>query len=81
MTDNLIIAHVPSLVATLLNREGAKGSPLSRTEVELICDESPAIAMTWDQRAAVDKERGYDDIDPDDAWEEWQHARKDLIDV
>lgn len=46
--DGLIIYPVPSLVATLLNRERTKGSPLTEEEVIQIRDTCPAIAMPPD---------------------------------
>lgn len=73
--DHLIITPVRSLVATLLNREEAKGSPLSEEEVRAITQNAPSIAMPEAARSAVDEERGYLDIDPENAWEEWQVVR------
>lgn len=78
MEDRLIITHIPSLVATLLNKERAKGTALTKKEVEIIQDEAPAQVLTPEQRAAVDGRRGYDDINPERAWEEWQVARIEL---
>ena len=80
MGDDLIITHIPSLVATLLNKERAKGEPLTREEVETIRDEAPAQVLTPEQRSAVDARREYDDIDPQNAWEDWQIARIELVD-
>lgn len=80
MGDRLIITHIPSLVATLLNKERAKGAPLTRDEVEAIRDEAPAQVLTPGQRAAVDQRRQYNDIDPENAWDEWQLARVELMD-
>ena len=79
MGDSHIITHIPSLVATLLNKENAKGSQLTKEEVEAIRDEAPAQVLTREQRAAVDEGREYDDIDPEKAWEDWQIARLELI--
>ncbi len=78
MRDRLIITPVPSLVSTLLNREQAKGSPLTQGEVETIRDQIECIVMTREQRAAVDESRGYCDIDPEEAWDTWQVARLDF---
>ena len=78
MEDRLIITPIPSLVATLLDKEREKGSALTREEVETIRDEAPARALTYEQRAAVDERRGYDDIDPDRVWEDWTIVRIDL---
>lgn len=76
--DDLIIYPVPSLVATLLNRERTKGSPLTEEEVIQIRDTCPAIAMPPDVARKVDESRGYLDIDPENCWEEWQRVRLEL---
>ena len=77
--DNLVIYPMPSLVATLLNREQAKGSPLTQAEVMEIRDCCPSVAVPIDVVAKIDAERGYKDIDPEQCWEQWQEARKSLI--
>lgn len=78
MSDDVIITPIPSLVATLLNKERAKGAALTREEVEDIRDQAPCVALTPDQRTTVDQRRGYPDIDPEHAWEDWQIARIEL---
>jgi hypothetical protein len=78
-SEELIIYCVPSLVATLLNREQAKGSPLTEEEVLQIRDSSPAIALHPEVAREMDEKRGYKDINPDYCWEQWQEARKDFI--
>jgi len=76
--SELIIYPIPSLVATLLNRETAKGSPLTEEEVIQIRDSCPAIALTQEDARRVDESRGYLDIDPENCWEEWQRVRLEL---
>jgi hypothetical protein len=80
MTDNedLIIYPVPSLVATLLNLEKTKGSPLTEQEVIEIRDNCPSISIPPDVARRMDVSRGYQDIDPENCWEEWQNARQQL---
>ena len=78
MDDDLIITPVPALVAVLLAKEKEKGSPLTKAEVEEITDKAECIAMPRHAREKVDASRGYADIDPEQAWEQWQHVRKDL---
>ena len=68
--DELVIVAVPSLIATLLNRERAKGSPLTENEVIEICENAPAIAMPLYAAAEVERQRGYKDIESDDYWRE-----------
>ncbi|NOX99202.1 MAG: hypothetical protein GXP30_05660 [Verrucomicrobia bacterium] len=78
MPEETILTHIPSLIATLSNKERAKGTALTREEVESIRDRAPARVLTREQRAAVDERREYDDIDPEQTWEHWQVARLEL---
>lgn len=78
-SDKLVIYPMPSLVATLLNRERAKGSPLTEAEVIEIRDGCHSIAVPVDVAAKIDAERGYKDIVPEQCWEQWQEVRKNLI--
>jgi hypothetical protein len=77
--ERLHIIPVPSLVATLLRREQEKGAALTEAEVLEIRDNCPSVAMTDEMLARVVERRGYDDIDPENAWEEWQAIRPSLI--
>ena len=65
-------------VAVLLSKEKDKGMPLTEQEVIEIRDSSECIAMPLFAKIAVEEKRGYVDIDPEDAWEAWQAARKEL---
>lgn len=78
-SEELVIYPMPSLVATLLNREQAKGSPLTEAEVLEITDSCPSVAVPIDVAQKIDAERGYKDIDPELCWEQWQEARKSLV--
>jgi hypothetical protein len=75
----LVIYISPSLVSTLLNRERAKGSPLTEEEVIQIRDSCPAIALTQEDARRMDELRDYLDIDPENCWEEWQRVRLGLV--
>lgn len=77
--DTLIITPVPALVAILLAKEKEKGAPLTREEVEKITDKAECIAMPRDVRLELDESRGYQDIDPESAWEQWQEIRLNLL--
>jgi hypothetical protein len=65
---------VPPLAFILEQAERNKGEPLTEAEVNSIRDRAPAIQMDradfvqW----AASRPR---DIDPDDAWAEWQARR------
>jgi hypothetical protein len=76
--SNLAFYFVPSLIATLLNRERAAGRPLTEAEVLAIRDACPVIALSEETARRAAEERGYDDIDADHCWEAWQEAREEL---
>lgn len=79
MEDDLIITPVPSLVAVLLAKEKEKMTPLTQAEVEDVSVNAQCIAMPRLARQKVDEARGYEDIDPEHAWEQWQQARQQLL--
>ncbi len=78
-SEELVIYPMPSLVATLLNREQAKGSALTEAEVTEIRDSCPSVAVPIDVAEKIDGARGYKDIDPERCWAQWQEARKSLL--
>ena len=73
--DDLVITPIPSLVAVLLNMENTKGSPLTEAEVLSARDGCECEVLTREQHAKVVAARGYEDIDPEFAWEDWQSFR------
>jgi len=76
--DDLVMVPFPPLVATLLNREHQKGAPLTEEEVLAIRDDAECIAMPRDVAAEVARNRGYDDIDLENAWNDWKTIRPTL---
>lgn len=78
MTDDLVPSFTPALIAVLLNRENAKGEPLTEQEVIEIRDSSVAIMVPRSMERALAASRGYDDIDPENVWAEWQRRRVEL---
>ena len=66
----------PSLVAQLLAAEGEKGAPLTQSEVEKLVDRSPAIAMALADALTLERSRGYADLEPRQAWAQWQLVRE-----
>ncbi len=67
---------VPGLVATLLHTERARGRPLTQEEVEHLRDECPAIAMDLAGALQLERSRGYADLEPRRAWEQWRIVRE-----
>jgi len=66
---------IPALVAILLNLERKKGTPLTENEVLSVRDKSMCATMRVSMARALAESRGYDDIDPENAWNDWQIAR------
>lgn len=44
-----------------------------------IRDSSQCMAMPLDVAEELAEERGYADIDPENAWDEWQSVRLELL--
>jgi hypothetical protein len=76
--SHLIPTFVPALVAILLNQEHEKGRPLTEDEVLEIRDKGACIMLPPDEARALSAGRGYDDIDPENVWEEWQRVRAEI---
>ncbi|RIV83882.1 hypothetical protein [Aurantiacibacter zhengii] len=73
--EPLDIIPVPALVAVLLHAEREKGAPLEEAEVLHIRDNAECIAAPRSAHIAMVQERGYDDLDPENIWEEWRAFR------
>ncbi len=74
----LIPVFIPALVVLLHHAERLKGSPLTEQEVLAIRDQGACMMMRVEHAVALDEKRGYNDIDPERAWEQWQEARGQL---
>jgi len=55
--------------------ESSKGRALSQREVEAFTFNAAAIAMEPLDALALERSRGYADIEPELAWEQWQIVR------
>ena len=64
----------------LHNLEQKKGSPLTEQEVLDIRNKGACIMMRVDHAIALDEKRGYNGIDPERVWEQWQQARTQIVD-
>ncbi len=74
----LIPVFIPALVAVLQRAEKLKGAPLTEEEVLSIRDRSPCMMLSRSDVAMLAGKRGYDDLDPNRAWEQWQEVRATL---
>ena len=77
--EELFLYPIPSFVATLLNKEKEKGTPLTEKEVLELRDSASCVALPISQKITMDESRGYEDIDMEYAWEQWQEARIELM--
>jgi hypothetical protein len=69
---------IPTLVAQLMATERSKSTALTRREVDAFVAERPSIAMNPRDAASLERTRGYADIEPELAWEQWQIVRATL---
>ena len=76
--DPVVAIFIPSLIALLVNLEKRKGSPLTESEVLDIRDRGACMTVRASVARALADRRGYDDIDPEHAWQQWQEARARL---
>lgn len=76
--ERLLIVPVPTLVSTLCRAERDKGSPLSHDEVIGVRDRCVCVRVPESVARKMAESRGYEDIDPEHCWEQWQQARVDL---
>lgn len=53
-------------------------TPLTADEVLSIRDKAACVMMSTSQAARLAESRGYDDIDPENCWYEWQMLRREL---
>jgi len=74
----LAMTFVPALVAVLTAAEDKAGKPLTQKQVEKIRDGGACIAMKPRDAQALERSRGYADLDPELAWPQWQ-ARRSLL--
>ncbi len=76
MSDEALIpVFMPSLLVLLAHDEAAKGSPLTRDEVLAIRDQAQTVMLNRSKFIEISSRRGYKDIDPELAYEEWQVLR------
>ena len=80
-TSQLVPFFIPSLGATLLAVEEAKGSPLTEDEVIKIRDHSKCVLITDEIASEMEAERGYKDLSPEKCWIEYLELKAQLGDT
>ena len=73
--SNLVAVFVPSLAGILADAERKKGAPLTESEVMNVRDTSTVVMVRRTVADEMVKNRGYRDINPENAWTEWQKVR------
>jgi hypothetical protein len=68
----------PSLVALLTAAEEKAGRRLRREEVERLTNEGACMMMTHTDAKYLERSRGYADLEPELAWNQWQVLRGSL---
>ena len=76
--DRLVLVPIPSLVAILLHTERTMGEPLTEAQVLALRDNCVCMTMSYGMAAKLEEDRGYPDIRPENAWEDWIAVRPSL---
>ena len=70
--DGLAYVFMPALVVRLLHAEQQSGRPLTPQQVAEITESGQCVAMKHRDAQKLERQRGYSDLDPELAWEQWQ---------
>jgi hypothetical protein len=77
--ERLIPVFIPALVVLLARSENDLGRPLTEREVVEIRDRGVCMMMRESMAIEMDQQRGYDDVDPEKVWEQWQKVRAEIM--
>lgn len=72
-----VLVFVPALAAILTALEEKAGRPLTQKQVEAARDQGACIAMDPRDAQKLERSRGYADLDPERAWEQWSLVRSE----
>ena len=75
-TSDLVPVFMPALRVLLAAMEGQEAKPLTRERVKSIRDEGARIMMKQRDAQKLERSRGYADLSPELAWEQWQLVRR-----
>lgn len=71
----LAFVFMPALAAVLAAAEQKNGKALTRKQVEALTSQAVCMTMTPADAQKLERARGYADLDPERAWEQWQLVR------
>ncbi|SHH20171.1 DUF2314 domain-containing protein [Massilia sp. CF038] len=79
MSDEALVPlFIPALCVLLISAEDAKGSPLTEAEVLKVRDGAGVMMVAQDRIETMAESRGYNDLDPENCWYDWQMLRREL---
>lgn len=70
--NELAFVFMPSLAAVLTAAEAQHGKPLTKAQVRQLTEQATCMTMKHEDARALERSRGYADLDPELAWEQWQ---------
>ena len=73
--DLLVAVPIPPLVTLLISLEEQKGAPLTEEEVADARDRAVCMTLPLSRARALAEARGFPDLDPENAWTEWEAYR------
>lgn len=74
-SSDLLPVFIPSLAAVLMAAEESAGRALTKAEVEATRNRSACVMMKQRDAQRLERERGYADLEPELAWEQWRAMR------
>jgi hypothetical protein len=75
-TGRLVPVFMPTLHVLLMALEAKEARPLTQEQVESIRDDGACITMKPADAQKLERSRGYADLNPELAWQQWQVVRK-----
>ena len=63
---------VPALIVLLMAMQQKQDEPLTQEQVERLRDDAACVTMEPAQAHDMERTRGYADLNPEFAWEQWQ---------
>jgi hypothetical protein len=78
--EPLVPVPMPALIPLLIKKERDKGCDLTEAEVLEIRDNAACIMLPISAKEKLAQEREYEDIDPEQVWEQWLVIKREMND-
>ncbi len=79
--EKVVFIATPALVVLLTRYERDKGKPLTYDEVIDICENAIGIASPESMIEEIAESRAYNDLNPNNIWEDWLPYRDSDIET